>query len=435
LKRTGKLSVYAALAAACLLAGLVLGRVELVALGAPFAVFLVVGVSWRPPSPAKAEVSLDRVRALAGEEVEAALTIVNGSGASWVEAAVFLPEGLRMQGGERRGERTRGRKRQADRVLLRVAGEEGRVVRLPINCERWGSFRVGDVLLTSKGPTGLLVSDSFVTGRQLLRVYPRPDWIRSSVRPEQTQPFVGNRVSKREGEGLEFAGTRPYVHGERPRRINWRATTMRRELYVNEQHPEHNADVVLFLDTFSEARRFDESILSLAVRAAASLADHYLATRDRVGLVAFGGLLRWLTPAAGEVQRYRIAEALLETESVLSFAWKDLEVVPKRALTPQALVIALSPLLDQRSVQALLDVRRRGFDLAVIEISPLRFVGESVDPLTDLALRLWRLWRETLRYRYEQLGVAVVTWDGTTPLAGVMEEVGAFRRFARYVPV
>lgn len=64
---------------------------------------------------------------------------------------------------------------------------------------------------------------------------------------------------------------------------------IRRELYVNEQHPERNADVVVFLDTFSEARRLDESILSLAVKAAASLADHYLATRDRAGLVAFSG--------------------------------------------------------------------------------------------------------------------------------------------------
>ena len=40
-------------------------------------------------------------------------------------------------------------------------------------------------------------------------------------------------------------------------------------------------------------------------------------------------------------------------------------MIPRRTLPPSALVIALSPLLDPRSVGALLDLRARGFDLAV----------------------------------------------------------------------
>jgi hypothetical protein len=38
-----------------------------------------------------------------------------------------------------------------------------------------------------------------------------------------------------------------------------------------------------------------------------------------------------------------------------------------------------------------------------------------------------------MRFRFEELGVAVLEWDGRTPLAAVVEEVTAFRRFARYV--
>ena len=36
-------------------------------------------------------------------------------------------------------------------------------------------------------------------------------------------------------------------------------------------------------------------------------------------------------------------------------------------------MIALSPLLDARSVGALLDLRARGYDLAVIDVSPVPF--------------------------------------------------------------
>jgi len=95
-------------------------------------------------------------------------------------------------------------------------------------------------------------------------------------------------------------------------------------------------------------------------------------------------------------------------------------VLPARSLTPQALVIALSPLLDERGMYALADLRRRGFDLAVVDLSPIPFVGSSEGGGPDpQALRLWRLWRETLHLRYQELGVAVTNgqaaslWKGS----------------------
>ena len=71
-------------------------------------------------------------------------------------------------------------------------------------------------------------------------------------------------------------------------------------------------------------------------------------------------------------QLYRIVDSLLDTEIVLNYAWKDLDVIPRRTLPPKALVIALTPLLDERAAGALIDLRARGFDLAIVEISPVR---------------------------------------------------------------
>jgi uncharacterized protein (DUF58 family) len=140
--------------------------------------------------------------------------------------------------------------------------------------------------------------------------------------------------------------------------------------------------------------------------------------------------VRWLAPAMGHRQLYQIVDALLETEVTLSFAWKDIHVLPPRSLPPQALVIALSPLLDERGIDALLDLRARGFDLVIVDISPLPFLQPSNDPLDVLTARLWPLWREALRYRYEQLGIAVIEWAEGEPLSRVIEEVRAFRRYA-----
>jgi uncharacterized protein (DUF58 family) len=419
MRRLPKLALYAAFAAAAFVAALALGRAELVALGAPFALVLIVGLSLGRPAEVAASLRVESERAVEGQEIEAELVVTAPTTAPGVQVALSLPDGVSLATGP-------------DSFLLRVEAGRQRVLPLRLVCERWGSYRLGDLTVRSHDLAGLLLTDKGFRGGSLLRVYPRAERLRSAIRPLETQPFAGNQVARGRGEGIEFADIRPYSPGDRLRRINWRATSLRQSVYINEQHPEHSGDVVIFVDSFSEVRRHAESTLTQAVRAAAALSEHYLKTRDRVGLVAFGGFVRWLTPAAGEVQRYRIVEALLETETTFSFVWKNIDVLPRRSLTPQALVIALSPLLDERSVHALLDLRRRGFDLVVVEISPLAFVKQREEPIAKLAYRMWRLWRETLRFRYEQSGVAVVEWDGSSPLAAAVEEVRTFRRFARY---
>ena len=248
-----------------------------------------------------------------------------------------------------------------------------------------------------------------------------------------TTPFSGSQVSRAKGEGIEFADIRPFAAGDRVRRVNWRASARRERMYVNESHPERASDVILFLDSFAEARGSGEGTIDQAVRAASSLADAYLERRNRVGLVSFGGILRWLPPAMGMRQQYRIVDALIETELARSYFSTTVEVIPRRVLPPQALVIALTPLLDQRTINALLDLRARGFDLAVVDVSPIPYVAGEHGTGDDLAWRLWTMWRQALHHRYERVGVPVVEWSPDRSLLGAIEEVTAFRRRMRFV--
>ena len=110
-------------------------------------------------------------------------------------------------------------------------------------------------------------------------------------------------------------------------------------------------------------------------------------------------------------------------------------MLPVRTLPPGALVIALSPLLDERAVSSLLDLRARGFDLAIVEISPEPFAPAGPRPLDELARRLWLLRREALRSRYRRLGVPVVAWSEDVPLQAALEEVRRFKRHARVAHV
>jgi uncharacterized protein (DUF58 family) len=314
---------------------------------------------------------------------------------------------------------------------VRLGWEDERTLELRLRCDRWGNYEIGDLRLRARDRLGLLVWEDRLDRTTLLRVYPAPQALQRIVQPVATQPSTGNEVAREKAQGLEFADLREFASGDRVRSINWRASARRDRLIVNDRHPERNADVILFLDTFEEARTGGRSTLDLAVRATSTLATRYLERRDRVGLVSFGGVLRWLTPAMGMAQRYRIVDALLESEIVFNYAWKDVSVIPARTLPAQALVLAITPLLDERAVEALADLRARGYDLAIVEVSPVAFAQPGPSETDRLAHRLWLLRREELRARYQRIGVAVATWDDERPLEVSLEGVRAFRRHAR----
>ena len=109
-----------------------------------------------------------------------------------------------------------------------------------------------------------------------------------------------------------------------------------------------------------------------------------------------------------------------------------MDVIPPRTLPPKALIFAITPLLDERAVTTLIDLRARGFDLAVLEVSPVAFASAAAGEQEELAYRLWQLKRDALRARYQRFGVPIVEWHEGEPLEGALAEVGAFRRQARY---
>lgn len=330
MKRTTapRLTAYAGLAAFGLLAAVALGRPELAVLAAPFALVSAIGLSLAREPTVRAISTVHAERAVEGGTVKVELELRAHDAIHHAEVALILPKGAKVVDG-------------TNPALVRIGGGQSVELEWQIRCSHWGAYTLGEAALRSRDPLGLFVYEQRVGKPQPLKVYPSAERLRSLLRPFATQPTAGNQVARERGDGIEFADLRSFVHGDRLRRINWRATARSGELWVNDLHPERNTDVVIFVDTFVEARREDAGTLDLAVRAAATLAARYLAHRDRVGLVVFGGILNWLTPATGIVQRYRIVDALLDAEIMLSYAWKDIDVVPRHTLPPQALVVAL----------------------------------------------------------------------------------------------
>lgn len=360
-----RLWVYVALAAAGMLLGLAFGRTAPIVLAAPFAVFvpLALAAGRRPTIEVAFSLSDDRV--VEGAQLEAQLELRASAAIERLDFAVSIPASLRPDPPPR-----------AHAIHL-PAGAERRFA-FELRAARWGACQLGAVTLRAQDRFGLCSYEGRADSTVALRVYPELERLQRVVAPLVTQPFAGSQVARALGEGIEFADIRRFQFGDPVRRVNWRASARRGMLLLTESNPERTSDVVLLLDGYADVRRGEEGTLDVLVRAAASLAAAHLARRDRVGVVSFGSDVTWLVPSSGDRQRYQIVESLIETAVTRSYRWHHLDLLPPRTLPPRALVVAISPLTDRRTARVLFDLRARGFDVVVVEVSPSPTSGRRV---------------------------------------------------------
>ena len=413
---TPRLHAYATLTVAGLFAALISGRPELAAIGAPFALILTVGLAVFEAPRLDLAVRRSSDRVIQGDTVILGVSVSSADGVARVDLEPVLGPGL-VPAAPLTG-------------TLRLAPGQPAELELPFVASRWGTVPLGALRIRAYDPFGLVRCD-FTAGRsEPVRVLPDAGTLQSLIRPANTEIFAGEVVSRHRGDGVEFSDVRVFAPGDRVRDVNWRATARGHQLFVNQRLADRNADVVVFVDTFDELRPVAgaQSSLDLSVSAAASVAAAYLRRRDRVGVVGWGGYLQWVALGMGQGALYRIVDVLLEARVVRSDAWRGVRILPSGVLPPGAFVIALTPLLDPRMINAVFDLRARGSDVAVIELDPVAFQDPGRRPDEQVAFRLWRLSRLRLRRRLEGRGVLVAQWDGGRALEEVVRELENRRR-------
>jgi uncharacterized protein (DUF58 family) len=406
---TSKVVAYAALTGIGLLAAVVFGDVAIVALAAPFGFALVSGLL-APVAPLpEVHLELDTTRLVEGGRATIALELSTPRAIPRCDVTLAVPADLRTEG--------------PTGWSLRLEADSPVLIEVPITAEQYGRFVIGPASTSVPGLFGLLGRSGAGGGKLELEVRPRGERLRTLVRALEVRATVGDRLARQPGDGIEFAEVRPYSAGA-PGRLNWRVTARLGAPYVNQRHPERSTDLILLVDTFSPAA------LASQVRAAAGLAAAYLARRDRVGLVAFGGVLNWVEPSMGLAQLERLVAALTTTKWHHSYAWKSVEAIPSRTLPPTGLVIAISPLEDPRMLNALATIRARGVDLAVIETIGRR-AARPETAAGELAARIIELERADMRANFGRRGVPVVAWHDSEPLEEPLDALALWRRRAR----
>ncbi|MEU4478641.1 DUF58 domain-containing protein [Micromonospora sp. NPDC023966] len=415
-----------------LVAAVLLGRIDLVVLATPFALGTAYALRRRPTALPELEIGAEDAHLVEGAPMAATIAVANPDAVSYDVAVVRtrMSPWLRV---EKVGFGGTGvdvsRSGGANRPFV-TSVPSGSAVDLELTgtALRWGRHPIGPAGARVAAADGLLVSRAVVTDPVRTRVYPMTEPFEAVEAMPRAAGLVGAHHSRRPGEGGELAGVRVFAPGDRLRRIDWRVSLRARQLHVAATLSDRDAEVVVLLDVLAEAGRSGgvggaASVLDTTVRAAAAIAEHYLHRGDRVALLEYGPAARRLRPATGRRQYLTVLEWLLDVKAESSPHEPYDQVFGPQLLSSDALVVVLTPLLDERSAQMLARMARGGRFVVAVDTLPAELLVPKDRGWAEVAYRLWRLDRDTMIGQLREHGVPVVRWAGAGSLDQVLRDV------------
>ncbi|MDR2897050.1 MAG: hypothetical protein LBV30_10460 [Propionibacteriaceae bacterium] len=288
-----------------------------------------------------------------------------------------------------------------------------------------------DDLLVQQTPAGALISDTELV---------LPNWQPIGHPPLAIQPrgLTGPAPSRRAGDGFDFRDSHRLEIGESGRRIAWRSWARNGgdvPWVIGTQASGEPVAMLLIdsrdevgpdLHTWSGLRplRVDEpTSLDIARGVSASLAHALLAQSSRVGLIDLASGRRSLSPSTGRRHYQRLVQSLAITRPV---GPATARLRPPQ-LPTDADVYLLSSLLDATTVDLITSLRQAGHRLVVIDCLP------DIRPVPELNLEVaWRLLRAERGqrlHRLRQSGLTLVHWSdaGSEGLARALDLLGHVR--------
>ncbi len=400
-----------------LIAGVLLGRVDLVVLAAPFAIGTAYAMRRRPTAVPKIRLGTDDSHHVEGARLTAGVQVVNRDTVGYDLAVVrtLVSPWLAVE--------------KADRPhVVTVARGGAREIELDGEALRWGRHPLGPASARITACDGLIAGRPVVSGARNVRVYPSTEPFDADEAMPRAAGLVGGHRSRRPGEGGELAGVRIFGPGDRLRRIDWRVSLRTERLHVAATLSDRDAEVVLLLDVLNEAGRSGgakgtASVIDTTVRSAAAIAEHYLHRGDRVSLLEYGPVARRLRPATGRRQYLTVLEWLLDVKVYPAEFQPYDTVFGSQVLSHNALVVVLTPLIDNRSAEMLAKLARSGRYVVAVDTMPEQAAPPARGPWTEIAHRIWRLERDNMIDQLREHGVPVVAWAGAGSLDMVLRDV------------
>lgn len=312
----------------------------------------------------------------------------------------------------------------------RSRGEPAGVASVSLSLEarsiRWGRQRVCRALVCATSPWGAFRWGVVELPPLEQTTLPLPAVFDAAAPTPHPIGLVGLNRAARRGEGSEFATIRPFVPGDRLRRIHWPVSLRSQALHVTSTWADQDAEVMLLVDASTDlgtSQGIDgfASSLDVTVRAAGAVAEHFLRHGERVGLCIFGPDLLRLPPAAGRDHLRKVLTRLAAT-TVGNRDVAEGKLLRLR-LGGNGIVVLLSACSSELALRQAATFAARGLSVIVVDTLPLH-LGGMRDPALSVAWRIRRLERANDLRELTSRGIPVVEWRGPGSLDLVLRDLG-----------
>ena len=392
----------------------------------PLLFFLFIGVIFFHEREINVEVirNLSNVKIFELDKIEITLTIKNrGNNINFLEIFDTLPSKVTVSKG-------------ANYSVLSLKKDEEITTTYEISCPIRGHYKLGPLYFRVKDFFGMFYKEAIVDTNTDITVIPQIEEINDISIRSKANIYPGIMQTKHSGIGTEFLGIREYTSGDTFKRINWKSFARFNKPLVNEYEMESTTDVILIVDArqIQGVGTMKHNPMEYGIKAAGSIASHFLKRRDRVGLIVYGkseGKLKWVYPESGKKQLYKIIEEIVETQAQGDFPFNGVVYRSVTHMLPKkALVIFISSLEQDitipKGVERLI---AHGFNLIILSPSPLdiEYSLHSVDDDYTLAHKILSFERKNFIAQLRNKGARVVDWNPSMPLVVSLKEVEKYQ--------
>jgi uncharacterized protein (DUF58 family) len=361
---TGRGWAVSIASAAALIAGRVLGLVDVYLAGAGLLVVMVVAAIYvrtiRPKVAATRRVQPPRVHAGGSSRVE--LALVNRGVRHTPVLGVRDPF-------------DRGARWARFLVAPLAPGEIARAAyRLPT--EHRGVYDLGPLTVRLSDPFGFASVSTVVAPMTRLTVYPHIDAIAPLPSNKGDDPLAGaDHPHALAGLGEDFYALRPYVRGDDLRRVHWPSTARTDDLMIRQDEMPWQGRVTVVVD--ARAATTTPEALELVLSAAASIVNASWQRQSLVRLVTTGGYDSGF--AGGHVHVDTILEQLAQADTDAGNLPRVLATL-RRSGAGGGLALVTTGAASTADLQALTTLRPRYGTAALVLFDRSSWSGETAGP-------------------------------------------------------
>ncbi len=271
-----------------------------------------------------------------------------------------------------------------------------------------GKYSFGKINIFVSSSIGMINQKQVFDVENAVHVYPSIIQMKKyELKTRSSSLSEGIKRHRRLGHSYEFDQIKEYVIGDDSRSINWKASSRRSTLMVNQYEDERSQQVYTIIDKSRSMKMpFNNlSLLDYSINSALVISNIILQKHDKAGLITFSDKIGTIIPAERNSQQLKkILEALYnEKDHILDAEYELLYHLVRNIIKNRSLIFLYTNFESMHAFERVLPILRQINKLHLLVV--IFFDNEEVVELSKKsANKLYDIYVQTMakKYLYEK---------------------------------